>query len=100
MLSDEQAHLGHCFMAAPWYRPFKKAFRSGCYLVAHAMVAFLIIGLSEAIKRVLLWDGDPELFDLVPLRYIFDAVDIGILAVFLFFGTKEAIQVFRENEDE
>jgi hypothetical protein len=87
-------------VTTPWYYPFKKAFRSGCYLVAHALVAFLIIGLSEAIKRALLWDGDPKLFDFVPLRYIFDAVDIGILAVFLIFGTIEAIRVFRENEDD
>jgi hypothetical protein len=87
-------------MPAPWSRPFKKAFRSGCYLVAHAMVAILIIGLIAAIKRALMWDGDPKLFDFFPLRYIFDAADIGILAVFLIFGTIEAIQVFRENDDE
>jgi hypothetical protein len=87
-------------MPAPWYRPFKKAFRSGCYLVAHAMIGLLIVGLFAAIQRAIMWDGDPKLFDFFPLRYIFDAVDIGILAVFLTFGTIEAIQVFRENDDE
>jgi hypothetical protein len=64
------------------------------------VVAILIIGLIAAIKRALMWDGDPKLFDFFPLRYIFDAADIGILAVFLIFGTIEAIQVFRENDDE
>jgi hypothetical protein len=101
VLSDKlSTYLGDSYMHAPWYRPFRKAFRSGCYLAAHAVEAFLIIGLIAAIQRALIWDGDPRLFDVVPLRYPFDAVDIGILAAFLIFGTREAMHAFRGDEDE
>lgn len=86
-------------MAAPWYRPFKNAFRSGCYLLAHALVAIMLIGLIAIVKWILVEAGDPKLFDFCPLRYIFDAVDVAVLCVFLVFGIREAIKVFRENED-
>jgi hypothetical protein len=52
------------------------------------------------VQRLLVLVGDPKLFDWVPLRYIFDVVDLGILAAFLFFGTREAIDVFRESDDK
>jgi hypothetical protein len=87
-------------MPAPWYRPFKKAFRSFCYLLAHTLVAVTIIAVIEAIRAVIEWFGNPKLFDFLPLRYIFDAVDVSILTVFLIFGTAEAIREFKGDENE
>lgn len=83
-----------------WSYPFKKAFKAACYLVAHFLVATLIIAMMAGVQHVLALDGDPKLFDFCPVRYIFDGVDIAILAVFVVFGTKEAIEVFRENDDD
>jgi hypothetical protein len=42
--------------------------------------------------------GDPKLFDVLPLRYIFDGMDLAILLAFIVLGTLEAIRVFRETE--
>ena len=32
-------------MSGDWSRSFKKAFKSGCYLAAHALVASVLIGI-------------------------------------------------------
>jgi hypothetical protein len=91
--------LSQCVCAAsPWYKPFHRSFRAACYLVSHALVAIIIIALITLIQRVLIADGNPLLFDVCPLRYIFDAVDVTILGVFMWFGTLEAIETFKGHE--
>jgi len=78
----------------PWYAPFIKAVRAGTYLAAHVIVASVPIGAIYVVQRLLTYIGDPKLFDWVPIRYIFDAMDAGILVAFIVFGTIEAIRVF------
>ncbi len=87
-------------MRMPWYRRFGRAFRAGTFLVAHALLALLLIGAIAVVKRAVIWDGDPKMFDFLPIRYIFDGVDLLLLATFMVFGTNEAIEVLRENDDE
>ena len=87
-------------MKAAWYRPLQKALRAATYLVAHAGLALLMVGLISLVQWALNRDGDPKLFDVLPLRYIFDAIDLLILATFMIFGTAEAVQVFREADDD
>ncbi len=87
-------------MKAPWYKPFERALRAAAYLVAHALLALLIIGLIAAVQHVLALDGDPKLLDILPMRYIFDAMDLLILATFMIFGTIEVVRAFRESDDE
>lgn len=84
-------------MAEPWYSAFQKAFRTGAYIVAHVIVAVVLIGAVELVQELILKVGDPKLFDIVPLRYIFDGMDLGILLAFLVIGTLEAIDVFKER---
>jgi hypothetical protein len=80
----------------PWHAPLTKALRAAAFFVAHAFLAILIIGLVAIVKVVLHWLGDPKLFDLIPISYVFDAMDATALAVFIPFGASEAIRVFRE----
>ena len=87
-------------MAMQWGQPFVKAFKSICYLVAHAIVAVAVLGVMSLIQWVIALDGNPRLFDKFPISYIFHAADIVILIVFLTYGTIDAIHVFRENDDE
>lgn len=86
-------------MATPWYYPFKKAFRIACFLVAHLLVASVMIGIVQVIERLLLTEGDPRLFDLMPLRYIFHGMDVVILLIFTICGSADAWRVFRESGD-
>ena len=84
-------------MPGPWYSAFETAWRWGSYVAAHALVAVVLVGAIEFIQKLILRLGDPKLFDIVPLRYIFDGMDLAILVAFLVIGTLEAIAVFREK---
>jgi hypothetical protein len=87
-------------VTAKWRHSFGKAFRWGSFVCAHALVALVLIVAILGIQELLIWVGDPKLFDRVPLRYVFDLMDVGILVTFLFFGTLEGVRVFRENDHE
>jgi hypothetical protein len=84
-------------LPGPWYSAFETAWRWGSYIAAHALVAVVLVGAIEFIQKLILRLGDPKLFDIVPLRYIFDGMDLAILLAFLVIGTLEAIAVFREK---
>jgi hypothetical protein len=86
---------GGLFLAEPWYSAFQTAWRWGSFIAAHAIVALLLLAVIVTIQWVVLRVGDPKLFDKIPLRYIFDGMDLGILAAFVILGTAEAIAVFR-----
>ena len=79
-----------------WYDPVKSAFRIAVYIVCHTAVAMLLIGGIEAIAYLLRRLGEPKLFDVVPLRYCFDAMDACILVVFFVSGVMAAVNSFKE----
>jgi hypothetical protein len=82
--------------ASPWYRSFQKALRWGSYIAAHGLVTILLIAVIHGIQWLVILAGDPKLFDVIPLRYILDGMDLGLLLVFVVLGTTEAVRVFRE----
>jgi hypothetical protein len=81
----------------PWYGPFFQALRAGAYFAAHVLIAAALIGAIYVIQWLLVQIGDPKLFDWIPIRYIFDAMDFGILVAFVVFGVVEAFLVFQEH---
>ena len=85
-------------MPSPWYSSFQKALRWGSYIAAHAAVAVVLLAAIYLLQVLLKAVGDPKLFDVLPLRYIFDGMDLAILLAFIVLGTLEAIRVFRETE--
>jgi hypothetical protein len=92
-------------MPAPWHRPFRRAFRAACYLLAHALVALWAMSLIAIVQTAAGLLGRPfgprlTLFDVLPVSYILDAGDLAILIVLIFFGTIEAVKVLRESDDE
>jgi hypothetical protein len=82
----------------PWYRPFLRALSYGSYVLAHVGVALLLISGIRAIQWLVISTGDPKLFDFLPLRWVFDVMDLGILSTFTVFGTLEAIDVFGKRD--
>jgi hypothetical protein len=63
------------------------------------MVALVFIGVITLFQWLLLSLGDPKLFDIVPVRFLFDGMDVAIFVAFLVFGTLEAINVFRGRHE-
>lgn len=82
-------------MAEPWYSAFETAWRWGSFIAAHALVAMLLLGVIALLQWLVLQLGDPKLFDRIPLRYVFDGMDLGILVAFVVIGTIEAVIVFK-----
>jgi hypothetical protein len=64
--------------------------------LAHALI--VLLAAIVLVQRLVLQAGDPKLFDRVPLRYIFDGMDLAILVAFLVLGTLEAVMVFKRPE--
>lgn len=50
----------------------------------------------EFVQYLLRMTGDPLLFDRFPVRYVFDAMDLGILVVFALFGVIGAYAVLKK----
>ena len=83
----------------PWYEPLVHALRATTFLLAHTFLAFVLATIFELMNRWLAFiAGGKEilLFDRVPLRYLFDAMDTGIFLVFLWYGLLSAIKAFRD----
>lgn len=86
-------------MGESWRSTFFKTLRWSAYLAGHGVVAAGFIMISHLLQILLKWVGDPKLFDHIPLRYLFDVMELGILSVFLVSSLREAILVFREHDD-
>jgi hypothetical protein len=84
-------------MDHPWYTPLGRGLRAGAFFTAHLAVALVIIAGIHLIQSALAFLGNPLLFGLVPVKYIFDAVDVFVLLEFVVFGSMEAYVVFMEH---
>jgi hypothetical protein len=67
-------------------------------LLDHLLLSGLIISSIYAVELLFhhLWhDHQPMLYGQFPLKWIFDTIDIGVLAVFGFWGIYEANEQMR-----
>lgn len=67
-------------------------------LICHTVVAAIVIICIWAFSRLFhfLWVAeDPLLFDVFPLRYLFDGMDAGVVVVFAWNGVASAARIFR-----
>ena len=71
------------------------AVAQGVFILCHGVVATLMLlvmrGLQWAVEAA---HPDP-LFDVVPVRYIFDGMDAILLALFVLISSLEAFHIFR-----
>lgn len=89
-------------MGGDWFtKPLLRAVAAGVLLVSHLAVAAGIILCIWALDHFVHWlwnDREPTLFGVMPLIYLFHAMDAGVLLVFAFWGIVEANQVFRGKD--
>jgi hypothetical protein len=79
--------------------PFRKVLRAAQFFVSDTVIAGVIItciwGLSSWFHA--LWgQAEPLLFDRLPLRYLFDAVDVAVIGMFGWRAVCSAARVFKE----
>jgi hypothetical protein len=79
-----------------------EALRAAAVLVSHLVIAALIITSIRVLEWWIqyLWNSnDPLLFDRFPIRYLFHAMDTGVILAFIWFGIISASRVFAERSD-
>lgn len=79
-------------MAGMW-ESLTWALRAAAVVVGHFVVVFLIIvliWLGEQLLHLLWVDTEPMLFDVVPIKYLFQAIDLTLIIVFLYNGALAA----------
>jgi hypothetical protein len=75
-----------------------KALRAAAFLISHTVLAMLVILGIYGVERLMayLWGQRyPLLLGMIPLRYFFDAIDIGVLVI---FGVRGMIAAYRAFE--
>lgn len=70
------------------------------HLLAHLATALILIFVISLAQVAIREAGDPRLLDFLPVRYMLDVMDLGLLVQFLFFGTLSAYRAFKEGENE
>lgn len=79
--------------------PVRAALRAAIHLACHIVVAGLIIVGIRALEGLMSWlwqSQNPLLFDLLPLKYLFHAMDLGVLLVFAFYGIISVAKTLKE----
>lgn len=76
-----------------------KPLRAAVFIFTHTVLALLVLVSIYGVERFIayLWQQrEPLLLDFVPLRYLFDAIDIGVLTIFGFRGILAAYRAFKD----
>ena len=86
--------------SARFLKPIINASVASVVLICHeALATPVVLGMKGL--ELLLHSGPEELllFDRFPLRYLFHAIDIGIILVFGWNGRREAALAFQDAEE-
>jgi hypothetical protein len=84
--------------APTWYSSYRNARDRIVYVVCHIVLVAVLIGGTEVIRYLVHLIGNPLFYDKVPIGYIFDTVELGILVPFIILVPLEALGVFRKEE--
>jgi hypothetical protein len=82
------------------WAPIKAAAYAAIHIAIHLSIAGLLVlgirGLELLIKWA--WDSkNPLLFDVLPLKWLFHAMDLGVLVAFGFYGLISVTKAFRRH---
>ena len=69
-----------------WYAPAWGTLHLLTIVAGHLIVAAALLGSGVLLDRFVKWLGDPYLYDSVPLRYVVDTMDGGVLLAFITLG--------------
>jgi hypothetical protein len=76
---------------------FARALQAIAFLGIHIGIAVMFIWAIWLVQISLTAVGDPRLFDVMPVRFVFDAIDVGIGLAFFLFGILEVCVIYRES---
>lgn len=96
-MSESESNITATTEIKEWYAPFRRTGHALLELIAHLLVVAGLLGgirlLEEIVHR--LWGQTQYVFfGTLPLKYLFDAADLGILAGFLVYGVYSVIMAY------
>ena len=80
----------------PWHAPITGALRVALCVASHTGLALFVIAMIHLVAIGLHDIGDPKLFDIMPIRYVFDFMDALVLLMFIVYCARELIRVAKE----
>ena len=76
------------------WAPLLWPFRATVVLGGHVLIAAMLLTAIWGLEHYALWlyGGEklPLLYGLIPLQWAFDTMDVGVLALFIFWGLVQA----------
>lgn len=81
----------------------RKALRAAVAVIAHAMIAAVLIVCIAAVHYLILALNHGEemlVYGRLPLSYLFQTIDLAMIGVFGYYGVLEAIRIMRDDHDE
>lgn len=74
-----------------------RALHAALFIAIHVALASLFIWAIWLVQTFLTETGDPKLFNVMPLRFVFDTMDVGIAIAFLVLAALEMRIVYQES---
>ena len=81
------------------WEPIKRALAAATFLILHSLLAAVFILCMfgfEWLIRGLWGSAEPRFFGVLPVRWLFHAIDLAVLVVFGYRGIKAANKAFEE----
>jgi hypothetical protein len=78
--------------------PIKHAIHAAVVLFCHLGIIVIILSCIRAVEIAIHYifdQPDPLLFDKFPLRYLFHAMDLGVIVLFITYGLMDTARAFR-----
>ena len=79
--------------------PFKRALLAAAVLLSHLLVVCVMLLVFKGVEIMFqhLWESDdPMIYDQLPLRYLFNTIDVVMILTFMWYAWKSAAKAFRE----
>ena len=81
------------------WHTIQKALRAAVILIAHALIACVLIVCTWAVDHLILTLNHGQemmVYGRLPLSFLFQTIDMAMIGVFGFYGVLEAIRIMRE----
>ncbi len=69
-----------------WYAPLLTALMVAEVLAGHIVGGTIVLAGGFWLHHILIENGDPKLYDLLPWRYVVDSADLTIMIALTVFG--------------
>jgi hypothetical protein len=84
-----------------YHNEIRRLARAVIFLIAHAVILVVLLLCVMGVEAIMhhLGAGEHKMFDKIPLSWIFDASEVGLIAAFAIAGGRQAWRRFNDEGD-